>query len=435
MASIVGCALSQVKSRLNHFISDAQVEELCRQRQHRWRNRVLNPLTTIHLFLLQLLAGVSMAGVRHVAGMAVTAQALCKAKKRLPLTLLMDLLERLTQQLTPQGQDGSCWHGHAVALVDGMSFMTSDTPQLAGKYGRAANSRGQSRCYPLPKLLASFDLCSLCLLKIIALPFSRQERTCLTRLFSSMAAATVMLADRGLAGFAQLAMMQAAALHGLIRLPRWLVIRGRGRGAHRRIKRLGRQDLLVSWRRATLRRPTWMSKRRWLNLPQQLTLRQIAFRIVRPGHRSKWAWIITTLCDPQRYPAQELVELYAKRWQVEVQFRDLKTRLGLKKLSAKTVAGVRKELLMFVLLYNLVRQVMLQEAQRQQVSCDRISFIDTLRWMLFAAPQEAPPPLLVNPLRRHRPTQPRKLKSARKRYGQLTQPRQSLIKPASEAKL
>ena len=78
---------------------------------------------------------------------------------------------------------------------------------------------------------------------------------------------------------------------------------------------------------------------------------------------------------------------------------------------------------------------MLESARLQQVSCDRISFIDTLRWMLFAAPQEAPPLLRLNPLRRNRPTQPRKLKSARKRYGQLTQPRQSLIKPASEAKL
>lgn len=433
MARIVGRALDQVKSRLNQFITDAQVEELCRRHKHRWRKRLLHPSATIHLFLLQLLAKVSMAGVRHVAQVQVTAQAFCKAKMRLPLTLLMDLLERLTSAVVPQGKERSIWRGHAVALVDGMSFMTSDTPELADQYGRAANERGQSRTYPLPKLLASFDLCSGCLLKIIALPFARQERTCLTRLFSALAAATIMLADRGLAGFAQLAMIKSAALHGLIRLPRWQVVRGRGKGAHRRIKRLGRQDLLVSWRRAT--RPTWMSKRRWLNLAEQLTLRQIAFRIVRPGYRSKWAWIITTLTDERRYPAQELVELYGRRWQVEVQFGQLKSSLELKKLSAKTVAGVRKELLMFVLLYNLVRAVMLESAANQQISCDRISFIDALRWMLFASPQQPTPLLLVNPLRPNRPTQPRKLKSARQRYGQLNQPRQCLIKPASEAKL
>ena len=176
-----------------------------------------------------------------------------------------------------------------------------------------------------------------------------------------------------------------------------------------------------------------MSKLRWLALPQELTLRQIAFRITRPGYRTHWAWIITTLTDPQRYSAEELVQLYAKRWQVEVQFRDLKTTLGLKKLSAKTAAGVRKELLMFVLLYNLVRQVMLESARRQQVDADRISFIDAVRWMLWSSPTEPMPLLRVNPLRLQRPTQ--KLKSARKRYGQLNQPRECLIKPASEAKL
>ena len=43
---------------------------------------------------------------------------------------------------------------------------------------------------------------------------------------------------------------------------------------------------------------------------------------------------------------------------VEVYFRDLKQSLGMGKLSARTLAGVRKEMLAFVLLYNLVRKVM-----------------------------------------------------------------------------
>lgn len=48
-------------------------------------------------------------------------------------------------------------------------------------------------------------------------------------------------------------------------------------------------------------------------------------------------------------------------------------------LRCKTVAGVHKELRKIALVYNLVRLVMLEAARQQQVSADRISFIDALR--------------------------------------------------------
>jgi hypothetical protein len=148
----------------------------------------------------------------------------------------------------------------------------------------------------------------------------------------------------------------------------------------------------------------------------------------------KWAWIITTLSDPQKYPAQQLVELYAKRWQVEVYFRDLKCTLKMGRPRAKDVAGLRKEVLAFVLLYNLVRQVMLQAAGRQGVQPQRLSFSDVLIWLLWSEPGEPLPDFKINPVRA-RPTQPRAVKQARKRWPQLRQNRADLCKPICEAKL
>ena len=48
--------------------------------------------------------------------------------------------------------------------------------------------------------------------------------------------------------------------------------------------------------------------------------------------------------------------------------------------------GVQKEILAFVVLYNLIRQVMLRAAQRQGVDVDRISFADAARWLLWSEP-------------------------------------------------
>ena len=66
-------------------------------------------------------------------------------------------------------------------------------------------------------------------------------------------------------------------------------------------------------------------------------------------------------------------------------------------LKCKTVCGVLKELQVFALIYNLVRQVMLLAAARQKVDFRRISFIDALRWLQTAQPGDELPKLVVNP--------------------------------------
>ena len=69
-------ALRQVKETLeSHFPSD-RILEISRNLGHVRRKRVLTPEVTDRLFLLQLLAGVAMKGLRHVAGVTVSAQAI-----------------------------------------------------------------------------------------------------------------------------------------------------------------------------------------------------------------------------------------------------------------------------------------------------------------------------------------------------------------------
>jgi hypothetical protein len=424
----IGTALVNVKDHLDQWLTVPQIEQCCRDAGHCWRKRKLDPPTTVHLFLLQLLAGVAMGALRHLSKINASAQAICAAKKRLPLAVLRQLVGLSGAAACPP----ACWKGHAVCLADALSFLTADTPELEDKYHKASNQRGKSKGRPMPKLLAMLDRSSGLIQKIITLPCCRQERVCLSRLYAAMPAGAILLGDRGLSGFGQVAMMLGAKVQGCLRLPRWLVVQGRGRQLHRRQQRLAKQDLLVCWRRG--RGCAWMSKRRWSALPEQLILRQIAFRITRPGFRTHWAWIITTLIDPLKYPAADLVELYGKRWQVEVCFRDLKKTLGMKLLSSRSLEGVAKEVLAFVLLYNLVRQVMLKAAAKQNVEADRISFSDARIWLLWSSPGEELAKLKINP-RRKRPTQPRAVKQARKRYTQLNQSRAQLLKPPCEAKL
>ena len=330
-----------VKQHLEQCLPNDFIFKTCRDVGHVWRKRQLDPACTVHLFLLQLLAGVALCGLRHAAGVAVTAQAICAAKMRLPLKLFARLVE---QSLPKDFSAAATYKGLKTHLVDGMSFLVNDTAELARKYGKSSNQRGTSRGYPTPKLLTLMEAGAGYVGRAIILPYARQEFTCLARLFKSIGPSSLLLGDRGLVSFTHLALMMARGIHGCFRLPRGKVVRGRGKGSRRSTKRLGRQDMLVTW--TACQRPKWMSKKRWATVSgQTLKLRQIAFRVCRKGFRTHWAWIITTLLDPKEYPAQELIGLYSDRWQIEVYFRDLKCTLNMGKISARTVKGVQKEVL------------------------------------------------------------------------------------------
>jgi hypothetical protein len=443
-------ALRHVKEQAEQCLPEQLIFQTCRDVGHRWRDRVLNPALTIHLHLLQLLAKVSLRGVRRVSNVAVSAQALCAARMRLSVMLLHTLVERSVPDIAA----ATTYKKHRVFIADGLGFTVADTDELARKYGKHKNQRGTSRGYPAPKFLALMQAGSGFIRKAIILPWSRQEFTCLSRLFKWLAPGDLLLGDRGLVSFVHLVLLRKRKLHACMRLPRGHVFFAGGNPLHRAKRkpggkkpggrskapstrrlqqRLGRQDLLVNWTASS--RPKWLAKRHWTHIRKEtLTLRQIAFRIIRKGYPTQWAWLITTLLDPTEYPAQELVELYGQRWEVEVRFRDLKQTLGMKKISAKTVAGVQKEVLTFILLYNLVCQVIAQAARNQGVPPDRISFIDAARWLLYAAPGEILPALEINP-RRKRKSQPRRTKNARHRYPQLTQSRAEACRPAYEAKI
>ena len=135
--------------------------------------------------------------------------------------------------------------------------------------------------------------------------------------------------------------------------------------------------------------------------------------------------LVTTLLDPARYPAEELAQLYADRWQIETNLRHLKQTLCLDVLRCKTVAGVHKELLMISLAYNLVRLVMLAAAKQQRIPVDRISFIDALRWLSHVRPGQLLDALIINRLR-HGRVEPRVRKRRPKQYPLMKRPRHEL---------
>ena len=96
-------------------------------------------------------------------------------------------------------------------------------------------------------------------------------------------------------------------------------------------------------------------------------------------------------------------------------------------LRCKSEDGVLNELMVYAMVYNLIRLVMVEAARRQVVAVERISFIDATRWLLDAEAGDDLPRLKVNP---HRPgrVEPRVRKRRPKQYPLMRTPRSELRK-------
>jgi len=69
---------------------------------------------------------------------------------------------------------------------------------------------------------------------------------------------------------------------------------------------------------------------------------------------------VTTLLDPALYPAEVIADLYLQRWDVEINFRDIKTTMDMDVLRSKTPEMIRKEIVIHLIVYNAIRQLLHQ---------------------------------------------------------------------------
>jgi Transposase DDE domain len=429
-------ALRQVRDDLATLLEPEPLRQLCRDCGHRWRERILGPVTTIHLFVLQVLHGnTACAHLPHLSGMAFTDSAYCEARSRLPLAVLQALLRRLVENCTPLTDTTGLWHGHRTWLVDGTGVSMPDTPELQRTFGQPTNQAAGCG-FPVARVLALFHAGTGLLQHFLTAPLRSHEMARVALMHPELRPGDVLVGDRAFGTFSHLALLVSRGIHGVFRLsqrrvvdftpgrpqpPRWNTPKLTGRARSRWVRSLGSTDQVVEWYRPYVR-PVWMTAEEYATLPLTLTVRECQYQVTQPGFRVRTITLVTTLLDAEIYPAEDLAALYFQRWDVETDLAHLKTTLGMDALHCETEDGVLKELSIFAIVYNLVRLVMLEASRRQGVPLERISFVDALRW-LSSSPHGTPlPKLVVNP---HRPgrVEPRCKKRRAKKHPYMIRPR------------
>ena len=450
MASIA-FGLQRIKDDPLGVLGREGIERVCRELGVDWRERQLDPATTVGLFIQQVLHGnVPCSEVRHLAaaapgggggGRSFTPQAYCDARARLPLAVYQDLLGAVNDCLMPQARrDEHLWRGHRTFHVDGSTFSMPDTPELREAFGTASGQ--QPGCgFPVAHLLVLFGAATGLLVDAWASPLRTGDLAETPEAHLHLDAGDVLIGDDTFSGYPHLAGLVGQGLHGLFPVHHLRIVsfeKGRphnaeggkhpvkGRPTSRWVKSLGKEDQLVEYVKPGSG-PAWMTRAAYDALPASITVRELRRTVVRPGLGKVTITLVTTLLDPKEYPAEELLELRLRRWDVETNIGHLKTTMKMDVLHCRTEQGVRKELAVFTLVYNLVRAVMLEAARRQEVPVSRVSFADAYHWLRHARPGDVLPPLIVNP---HRPDriEPRCKKRRPKQYDLMNKPRATLRK-------
>lgn len=446
----VAAALARIKHDLHGHLPPARIEAACRAAGHRWRERKLGPALTLQLFILQVLHGnTAIRHLRHLVCAPLNAAAYCRARMRMPLAALQQLVRdgvtALGRELSREaGEELTRWRGHRTHLIDGTGTITPDGPELRRAFGQPTGRRAGCGL-PVPKVLGLFDAMTGLLVEVTAFALFVHEHARAWTLHPMLAAGDLLVGDRGFCSYAHLALLTQRGVLAVFRMHQsqivsfrphrrayerakagagWATQRGRPRS--RFVRRLGSHDQLVAWHKPTYKDGprSWMGQAQFDALPDELTVRELRYQIVQRGHRTRTVTVVTTLLDEKLYANDAVAELYGIRWRVETHWRELKTVLGMRRLRCATEAGVRKELLAYVLVYNLVRAVIVRAAARQGTMPDRVSFTDALRWLLSAAPGDPPIDLVINPARPGR-CEPRVVKDYRDTFPTMRRPRRA----------
>jgi hypothetical protein len=437
-------ALERIKGRVADAVPEELIRRLSQEVGHRWRDRDLGPIVTTHLFVRQVLHGnTAVAHLRRLSGLDFTDSAYCQARARLPLALFDRLQRAVTDSLRRDGDDRpeSRWLGHRLFLLDGSSFSMPDTDALRRHFGQPSG-QAPGCGFPVAHLLVLFDARRGYLLRAAARPLETHDLSQAAAAHGELRRGDVLVGDRAFASYAHLALCLERGVHGLFRAHQRQIIdfrpgrphvppgasaEGRkGEPRSRWLRRLGWRDHWVEYPKPK-GCPEWLTPEQYERLPGSIVVRELRRRVGRPGVRTREVTLVTTLLDPQRYAAAELTRLYGLRWGVETDLRHLKQTMRMDILRCTTVAGVQKELAVFVLVYNLVRRVMEEAGRRQGAAAERISFVDAWRWLQQARPGEVLPRLVVNPDRPGR-VQPRVRKRRPKEYPVMKRPRAELRK-------
>ena len=340
------------------------------------RERLYPPTVTLSMFMPQTLeadgscqkAVNGWAAQRAADGLApcsVRTGGYCRARQRLPLEMVSGLTRQTGRMLSQKASRQWLWRGRSVKLVDGTGLSMPDTADNQAVYPQPS-TQAPGVGFPLARLVMVICLATGAALDAAIGPHQGKgsgELGLVRHVLEPFRPGDVMLADALYCNYFLIASLMGAGVDVLFEQ------NGSRITDFRRGQSLGKRDHIVRWPKPA-NRPEWMTREQYADFPDEIALRE-----VKVAHQI----LVTTLSDHRRISKDDLSQLYAQRWNVELDLRNLKTTTGMDVLSCQTPEMNNKQLWVHLLAYNVIRLLMAQAACNAGVDPRNLSFKHTVQ--------------------------------------------------------
>ena len=366
------------------LLPNSKVSDICHELEFTFRECVYTPMVTVWMFISQVLSADhscqqavtklnSWRTARGLPRCSSETTSYCKARGRLPEKLFERLLHWTSDCCNETTDNAWLFHGREVEMVDGLTVTMADTLENQAEYPQQKSQR--TGCgFPLARMVLVFSLATgaASLMAIGRYAGKLTGETSLLRtLLDHFKPGKILLADRYYANYWLLALSQLKQIDMVARAHQLRKI------DFRKGLRLGYYDQLVTYPRPA--KPAWLTKAEYASYPPFIQVRHLRYQVEQPGYRTRVITLATTLLDADEYTAEDLADLYRRRWLVELHIRSLKTQMQMDHLRCKSPSMVRKEIYCHLVGYNAVRMAMLASALKFTICPSKLSFTGAMQ--------------------------------------------------------
>lgn len=342
---------------LRDVLTPQLIECWCREAQYLWRDRRFTPTLTLLAFLYQCLTGSSTRAAEDwllsLSGIFAKSpprdgSGFCAARRRIPLSVFAHMATFFGAQATKAS--ARVCQGLNVLLVDGTTLRLQGDKALSDYYGHSKNQVRRSRS-PLARMVALVCAGTGAVIDLAVGAYASSEMALFGKILERLPEKILLIGDTLYSAYVIAARVRMRNSHLLSRL------HPRRKGTH--LEKLGYQD-----ERRRFDRPRTCSQKDWLaGCPESMDFRVLWRTITRKGYRSYELKLVTTLLDPEKYPADMLIDLYLERWHIETDLRALKQEYKMAKLSCHSPEAVEREIYGKVAAYNAVLMLMARSGE------------------------------------------------------------------------
>jgi len=298
--------------------------------------------------------------------------AICKARQRLGVEPIRELFERVARPIAKRTTKGAWFGPLRLVALDGSSLNLQDTQANRERYGKAPAAGKTTSPLPLIRFVALCEIGTHVLFAVRMAAWRISEVALAKRLIDRLEPGMLCLADRLFYGFELWNQAVATGADLLWRVQKKIPLP--------RLQMLADGSYLSELRAR--------SNAKVADRARRVPVRVIEFNVT-VGQQREHYRVITTMLDPEKAPAIELANLFARRWGIETAFGELKTYLRGREVLLRSQRSdlVEQDFFGLLLAHFGVRCVMDEAARERSIPPTEVSFVHAVRVVIRRLPE------------------------------------------------